>query len=323
MVLSVVMPVRNGEHHVDRAIESILEQTFTDFELVVVDDSSTDGTMGLLDRWVARDGRVRVEASALPPGLVNAANEAVRQARGDLIARMDADDVSRPDRLRRQLEAFDRTPSCVLCGTLSIGIDGAGQVVRPLDRSRALRRGLFAPFPHGSAMFRRAAFEQVGGYRVICEGWEDLDLWARMAHAGDVRVIADALYEYRHTTTSFSVAHRPDFVLSIGMRSRAAELLRGGGRYGDVDLETPLSAGERRRAGRLAEAERAAALMWAGARRGDRSRTVTGRAGAYAWMAARTPGLTRVARRSTVVVADRVAVRRLRGRDVVEWTPHP
>jgi hypothetical protein len=111
---------------------------------------------------------------------------------------MDADDVAHPERLARQLEVMRARPDVNLVGTLFHGIDARGRRVRPLDRSRLLRRTLFPPFPHGSVMFRRAAFDEVGGYREGCGGWEDQELFLRMAERGRVAVIPEALYSYRY-----------------------------------------------------------------------------------------------------------------------------
>jgi len=200
--LSVVMPVRNGLPFLDESVRSILRQTFDDFELVVLDDASTDGTLGALREWARRDSRFRVYHSARRLGLSGSSNFVVERARAPVVARMDADDVAHPERLARQFEAMRGLPDVVLVGTLSEGIDAAGRRVRPRDRWRLLRSSAFPPFPHGSAMFRRAAFDAVGGYREECANWEDQDLFLRLTRRGRVVVLPETLYYYRYHFTN-------------------------------------------------------------------------------------------------------------------------
>jgi glycosyltransferase involved in cell wall biosynthesis len=232
--LSVVMPARNVEPFVDAAVESILRQTYADFEFVALDDGSTDGTAARLEAWAARDARLRVVRSPRPLGLVGSSNAAVRASRAPLVARMDADDISHPDRLRRQMALIAERPDAVLVGTLFEGIDAAGRRVRPRDRWRLLRRSPFAPFPHGSILFRREAFDAAGGYLEGSEFWEDLNLYRRLAERGRVLVIPEALYQYRFHATSVRSAERQDALVRgiVGMWQSVAASRRG--RRGDA-----------------------------------------------------------------------------------------
>jgi hypothetical protein len=115
---------------------------------------------------------------------------------------MDGDDVAHPDRLRRQYEALTNETDACLVGSLWQGIDPAGRQVRPRDRSRLAARSPFAPFPHGSIMYWRSAFERVGGYRRDADFWEDLDLYHRLADIGRIVVLPMALYQYRTSPLS-------------------------------------------------------------------------------------------------------------------------
>lgn len=200
--LSVVMPVRDLERYVGAAIESILAQSWADFELVIRDDGSRDGTRGVLREWAARDPRIRLIESDASLGPVESSNFVVAEAVGELVARMDGDDIAHPDRLRRQIAALDAHPKACLVGSLFEGIDERGRRVRPRDRSRLAERSPFAPFPHGSIIFRRAAFEAAGGYRRDTDFWEDLDLYRRMAAIGDLLVLPAALYRHRSSPLS-------------------------------------------------------------------------------------------------------------------------
>lgn len=204
--ISVVMPVHNALPFLDESVGSILKQSFTDFEFVILDDASTDGSDAALKEWAQKDSRIRLFHSERKLGLSGSSNFVVANARAPLIARMDSDDVSHRERLMRQWEAMRACPDVVLLGTLCEGIDAAGRCVRPRDRWRVLRRSMFPPFPHGSVMFRRRAFDEAGGYREECAGWEDQELFLRMAERGGAAVLSDALYLYRYHLNSTSVA---------------------------------------------------------------------------------------------------------------------
>lgn len=250
--LAVVMPVRNAAPFLDAAVESILGQTATDFEFVIVDDASTDGSTDILAAWAARDPRVRLVRSDTRLGLVGSSNAAVRASRAPLVARMDADDVAHPERLARQLEVFRQEPDVVLVGTAFEGIDAAGRTVRRRDRWRLLRSSPYAPFPHGSIMFRRHAFDAIDGYSLRAELWEDLDLFRRLATQGRVIVLPDALYRYRfHAANARTVeAHATTMRAmrrmraSVDARWRACGSDAGdGGERGDDDPRLLYSVG--------------------------------------------------------------------------------
>lgn len=200
--ISVVMPVHNALPFLDESIKSILTQTLDDFEFVILDDASSDGTRGVLRQWSLRDTRIHVHESQKQLGLAASSNAVVAQARAPLVARMDADDIAHPDRLRRQMNVMKECPDVVVIGTLCNGIDASGKEVRPRDRWRLLRRSNLIPFPHGSAMFRRAVFDRVGGYDETAIGGEDQDLFWKMAGHGRVLTIPDVLYSYRYHSTN-------------------------------------------------------------------------------------------------------------------------
>ena len=195
--ISVVMPVYNALPFLDDSIDSILTQTFSEFEFVILDDASTDGSSERLRHWAARDPRIRLYQSNTQLGLSGSSNAVVAHARAPIIARMDADDVSHPDRLKRQWDIINNRADVAVVGTLCDGIDAAGRVVRPRDRWRLVRRSGYSPFPHGSAMFRHEVFDRVGGYDDT-PGGEDQKLFAKMAAHGRVLTLPDVLYSYRY-----------------------------------------------------------------------------------------------------------------------------
>jgi glycosyltransferase involved in cell wall biosynthesis len=200
--ISVVMPVHNALPFLDESIRSILEQTLKDFEFVILDDASTDGSTQLLREWALRDARIQLHESQKRLGLSGSSNAVVSKAQAAIVARMDADDVAHPDRLRRQLNIIERRPDIAVIGTLCNGIDASGRVVRPRDRWRLVRRSSYIPFPHGSAMFRREAFDAVGGYNEKAVRAEDQDLFSRMAAKGRVVTLPDILYSYRYHSSN-------------------------------------------------------------------------------------------------------------------------
>src|SRR5688572_12686114 len=196
-LISVVMPVYNAGAFLDDSINSILTQTFRDFEFVIFDDASTDGSVERLRHWATRDHRIQLHESKTQLGLAGSSNAVVAKARAAIIARMDADDVAHPNRLQRQWEIIRNHPDVAVVGTLCNGIDAAGREVRPRDRWRLVRRSSYIPFPHGSAMFRREVFDRVGGYD-DAPGAEDQKLFSKMVVQGRVVTLSDVLYSYRY-----------------------------------------------------------------------------------------------------------------------------
>ena len=208
--VSVVMSVYNGERFLRQAVDSILAQTFTDFEFVVVDDGSTDGTAEILKGYT--DPRLRV-ISQENIGLIGSLNRAVDIASGEYIARMDADDISSPRRLELQLEWLESHPHTAVLGTQVLEIGDDGHTIRrhyyPTEGAaiaKALLQGATA-ICHGSAVFRRACFQRVGGYRQRFEHAEDYDLWLRTIESWNMENLPHVLYQKRLTIESVSFAH--------------------------------------------------------------------------------------------------------------------
>ena len=200
--LSVVMPVHNALPYLDEALESILNQTFTDFEFVILDDASTDGSTQQLREWASRDSRIRLVEVEDNLGPVLSSERAAGEAKAPIVARMDADDISDPDRLRRQIQVLRENPDVGLAACLCDLVDSGGRQIRGPDLWRLARRSWMVPFPHGAIMYRRDLFERVGGYRRESELWEDQDLVLRMAAVAKIMVIPQPLYRVRQTAVS-------------------------------------------------------------------------------------------------------------------------
>lgn len=200
--LSVVMPVYNARKYVAQSVRSILAQSFGDFEFVIGDDGSDDGGSALLAELAAGDPRIRLLRRDKPSGLAASANWVVGEARAPIVAIAHADDKYEPDRLARQLAVLEQTPDAAMVGTMARGIDARGRVVQPPNLKRIAQPSSFAAFVHSSIMFRRQAFERVGGYRAEAEFWEDLDLYWRLAEQGKLLILPDVLVNYRHSEAS-------------------------------------------------------------------------------------------------------------------------
>jgi cellulose synthase/poly-beta-1,6-N-acetylglucosamine synthase-like glycosyltransferase len=208
--VSVLLPVRNGQRFVADAIESILNQTFTDLELLVVDDGSEDATASIARAYEGRDDRVRVLTHPRM-GLVAALNAGMAAARGLYIARMDADDISKPARLAAQVAYLDRHATCVAIGTAVDVVDADGRLLgypRVLQDHDAIVEALLDGAPgivHPTVMMRRNAAEQAGGYLDGTFPCEDRDLWLRMSRHGRLANLGERLLTYRRSEDTVAV----------------------------------------------------------------------------------------------------------------------
>lgn len=201
--VSVLMSVYQGERWLAQALDSVVAQTFTDWELVVVDDASQDGSASILAAYAVREPRISVVRQLANAGLAASLNLAISLARGEYLARMDADDICLPDRLARQVEYLDVHPDvCVLGGGADyIGEDGAlkGRVLMPEGNDKivaALPRR--SPFIHPTVMARRAFMAGTGGYDPRLRRNQDYDLWARGAWRCRYHNLQVPLVLYRH-----------------------------------------------------------------------------------------------------------------------------
>jgi glycosyltransferase involved in cell wall biosynthesis len=233
--ISVVMPVYNALPYLDEAVQSILEQTCSDFEFVIYDDASTDGSWERLQQWARRDPRIRLFRGGRKLGPAASSNEVVRKASGSLIARMDADDISAPDRLERQSQVLVRNTLVGMVGSLWDVIDSNGRKLRGPEPWRLKRKSWFKPFPHGSIMFRRGLFDSIGGYRDECEFWEDFDFAIRASEKTRIMVLPQSLYRYRQSVSGTRIASDQDRVeTAIDLRYRAIARLRRDRPYDDL-----------------------------------------------------------------------------------------
>jgi GT2 family glycosyltransferase len=231
--VSVLLPVRDAERYVGEALESILAQTFSDFELLVYDDGSSDDSAEILERAAGRDLRVQLFREE-PHGYEFWLRQGIQDARGELVARMDADDVAHPERFERQVAFLDAHPECVAVGSDALLIDPDGRPIRRLG-VRSEHEGIDAELLcgrgdallHPSAMLRRADVLAVGSYRPEYPAAEDLDLFLRLAERGRLANLPEALLEYRQHPAKVSSCRRGEQRRSQDAALREAYRRRG------------------------------------------------------------------------------------------------
>lgn len=243
MKLSVVMAVFNGASALGVTLDSILGQTERDFELIVVDDGSTDATPSILAECAARDARIRV-ITQVNAGLTRALIRGCAEARADVIARHDCGDRSHPERFARQLSLLAQGAAVVSCATRFVDPDGDLLYIARADGEEVRHSLLFddakrihALPHHGSAMFRRDAYTKAGGYRAEFRVAQDLDLWIRIARdEGTFAIANDILYDATIDPRSISGTAR---AAQVRLTEIAVALRDGRGSLADAALVTP------------------------------------------------------------------------------------
>lgn len=215
--VSVIMPAYNAERTLTEAIESILAQEFRDFELIIVDDGSSDSTATILERYARSDARIVILTNAVNQGISRSRNRALTAVRGDYVACLDSDDVAEPTRLEEQLAFMSKNPDCVLLGSDLTIIDEAsaivGRRVYP-HTDQELRSALprYNPFAQPASMFRTELARKVGGFRDDLPLCEDYDFFFRLAEHGKVINLAQPLTRYRVSTTQSKTKRLHDTV---------------------------------------------------------------------------------------------------------------
>lgn len=201
--VTVLMAVYNGERYLREAMDSILGQTFRDFEFLIVDDGSDDSTTAIIGSF--NDSRIRVIRNENNLGLTKSLNIGLRAAKGEYVARMDADDISLPERLERQVGYLDEHPDDALVGCPADVIGKDGQIIRrsltpaPSRRMLYLKLAFGNVMAHSSAMFRRSVVEQLGGYDESYTQTQDYDLWFRIFRSHGAGMLDEVLIRWRST----------------------------------------------------------------------------------------------------------------------------
>lgn len=231
-LVSVVMPVYNGEAYVREAVDSILRQTLGDFELIIFDDGSTDRTPEILRDLARADPRIRLLRHEVSD-VIGAVNRGCAEARGPYIARMDADDIAFPERLERQIGHLDPRPGLAVLGAAMqyLGPDGPlPHLLRHPSEAGEVRMALQqrCSLAHPTVVIRRAVFAAAGGYRHAFVHAEDYDLWLRIAERHDLANLPEPLLYHRLHRGQVSFAQMPQQVMSALGAQAAAGLRRAG-----------------------------------------------------------------------------------------------
>lgn len=236
--VSVVMSVRNGEAYLREAVDSILNQSFADFEFIIVNDGSTDATEAILAEY-AQDERVRICGQA-QLGLIASLNRGCSLARGKYIARMDADDVAVQDRLLRQYSFLEDNSKVGAVGGATEIINVSGEclkIFRYPTTDNEIRSALFrggCPLCHPAVMMRADAYAAAGGYRKLIVDAEDYDLWLRIADRFLLANLGDVVLKYRRHAAQVSIRRCGQQALS-GAIARAAATRRRTGKPDGLD----------------------------------------------------------------------------------------
>ncbi|MDR2955101.1 MAG: glycosyltransferase [Prevotella sp.] len=205
--VSVLMPVYNAERFLDKAIGSIISQTFTDWELILINDGSTDNSEAVINRF--EDERIYYIKNPENQGLIKTLNKGIDYCHGRYIARMDADDISQPHRLQEQVDFLEYHPDHIMCGTNAIVIDNEDKAtgkIRNLTENNLLQINLLfsPPFVHPSMMIRREILQD-NRYDEAYKHVEDYELWCRIARLGKIANIGKDLLQYRWHDSNVSV----------------------------------------------------------------------------------------------------------------------
>ena len=212
--LSVIMSAYNSQEYIGEAIQSILSQSFVDFEFIILDDGSTDGTLEIIKAYKTVDSRIRV-ISRENRGLIFSLNQLINKAKAPLIARMDADDIAHPERFAKQLEFLRSNPEYGVVGACAARIDSRGRPYRggpsihcPASHDEfvaAVGRGPL--LVHSSVIYRKAIVLEAGGYNPAFKHCEDLGLWLELTSRTKLCSLPDELIRYRMSDTQVSKEH--------------------------------------------------------------------------------------------------------------------
>ena len=214
-IVSVLLPVYNGDRYLSEAIESVLTQSFRDFELLIINDGSTDRSRQILERYAAQDDRIRL-IHRENRGLIQTLNEMVALAQGEFLARMDADDIALSDRFALQVNFLQQHPEYVCVGGAYDLIDPKGRTVLHLtmpETNPEIQQAILLGktiINHPCALIRRSALQQIGGYDETMQTVEDLDMLLRIGEVGLLANLPNPVLKYRFHMQSVS-GKRSDF----------------------------------------------------------------------------------------------------------------
>ncbi len=203
-LVSIVIPVHNGEKYVRETLDSCVDQTYQNIEIIIVDDESKDSTLDILKDYERKDNRIQVISVSKQNGLGNVINIGIRQSKGEYIARIDADDVMYPTRLEKQVEYLNANTNCVAVGGQIDIIDTESKITGHReyaieDKDIKKNMFLFQPFAHPAVTMRKSAVESVGLYPENMWKVEDVKFFFLLSQKGEYHNLPDTVLKYRMT----------------------------------------------------------------------------------------------------------------------------
>ena len=223
--VSILMPVYNAKNYLKESIESILNQTFSNFEFIIIDDASNDGSLVIIDFYKQRDSRIKVFSNPCNLGIIDNLNKGIQNISTDYIARMDADDIAFPDRIEQQIKFLEENPNISVLGTNMIQIDHNSKIIKPIilsSESLLIKWNLFFwnPIAHPTVMIRSSLIEDIGGYNKNFLHIEDYELWLRASEKYDFYNLNKVLLYYRVHSTNISVSFENEQIESFKSLSK-------------------------------------------------------------------------------------------------------
>lgn len=238
--ISVIMPAYNAQKYISKAIESILNQTFKKFELIIINDFSTDKTLSIIKAFSKKDSRIKIVNNDRRLDIATSLNKGISMASSNIIARMDADDISFPNRLEIQYKLINSSRNIAAVGSNIVIIDAKGREIatrRYPQHSKELKNCLFrySPFAHPVVMFKKDKFEEVGKYDPKYSPTEDLNLWFRLGNKYEFKSVPKLLLKYRVYEKSSSHKYLKNLEILV-FKIRFGAIIKYGYRPSPYDL---------------------------------------------------------------------------------------
>ncbi len=226
-LISLILPAYNSEEYLEEAIISILNQSFKNFEFIIVNDASTDNTQKIIKKYAQKDSRVKFIKNEIQKKIAKSLNIGIEKSSGKYIARMDSDDWAYPERLKLQFDFLEKNPDVVIVGGAIEVCDGNLKILNSRKfylNNGDIRKHLFkfSPFSHPTIMMRREALNDVGGYDVFLEVAQDYDLYFRLATIGALANLKNTVLKLRtHSQSASAIKGRKQEIFTLVTRIRS------------------------------------------------------------------------------------------------------
>lgn len=234
--VSIILPVHNGERFIRIAIESVTNQSYTNFELIIVNDCSNDNTKSIIESFCTQDKRIACIENKMRLGVARSLNAGIKQSKGSIIARIDADDIWFKSKLELQVNSFKLDADLMLVGTRKILIDEYGHDIQQTEEFKyytdyEIKKNIHKAnlFNHSSVAFRKDVVKLLGDYNVCYKNSEDYEYWLRMVSKVKVKILPVPLVKYRMHNSSvtsqklkqqmyYSIRARVAYISAYGLR---------------------------------------------------------------------------------------------------------